>query len=423
MVEFCRERGIAHEICGKVVVAVRTTSAADSPSSTGAAVANGVDVELIGPRAAARARAARRRRGGAARAGRPASPTSPACARHSPTTSSPRGGELRLEHRGRRRRRPDRPRWSCTTTAGDIETERRRQLRRAARRPRRAPARRRRARRRAWRSSRSAASTSSSRPSRSHLVRDADLPGARPAVPVPRRPPHPQHRTAASTPARTPCSRSPARATRGGRSTRTTSPRRVRFAGFRELAAAQWRYGLSEMARSVEPRPLRRCARPPRAGGPRARTSSRRRPACAPRPSTATARLARRLRVLAQQRRPRHCTSSTRRHRPPPRRSRSPITSPTSSCRLRGRADRLGDRNLVGLGAVLAELDLANDLQLDELDADDALQHRVDVLGRRVGHCPRIVVRRFEPVGQVADQTMRPLRVVVHDQAGPRPAR
>ena len=42
-----------------------------------------------------------------------------------------------------------------------------------------------------------------------------DLPGARPGVPVPGRARHARGSTAACTPARTPCSRSPARATRG----------------------------------------------------------------------------------------------------------------------------------------------------------------------------------------------------------------
>jgi L-2-hydroxyglutarate oxidase len=49
MVEFCRERGIAHEVCGKVVVAVTDDERGRLAELHRRCVANGVDVELIGP--------------------------------------------------------------------------------------------------------------------------------------------------------------------------------------------------------------------------------------------------------------------------------------------------------------------------------------------------------------------------------------
>ena len=76
----------------------------------------------------------------------------------------------------------------------------------------------------------------------------------------------------------------------------------LRFSGFRTLAKAQWRYGLSEMVRSREPRQVRRLAVAPRprhrAPRPRAGVERRARPGA---PSRRAPR--RRLRVLAQQRR------------------------------------------------------------------------------------------------------------------------
>ena len=49
MVEFCAEHGVAHEVCGKVVVAVDARRAARLAELHRRCVANGVDVELIGP--------------------------------------------------------------------------------------------------------------------------------------------------------------------------------------------------------------------------------------------------------------------------------------------------------------------------------------------------------------------------------------
>jgi len=49
MVEFCREHGIAHEVCGKVVVAVTADERPRLAELHRRCVANGVDVELIGP--------------------------------------------------------------------------------------------------------------------------------------------------------------------------------------------------------------------------------------------------------------------------------------------------------------------------------------------------------------------------------------
>jgi len=49
MVEFCRDRGIAHEVCGKVVVAVSDDERGRLADLHARCVANGVDVELIGP--------------------------------------------------------------------------------------------------------------------------------------------------------------------------------------------------------------------------------------------------------------------------------------------------------------------------------------------------------------------------------------
>lgn len=49
MVEYCRERGVAHEVCGKVVVAVAADERGRLAELHQRCVANGVDVELVGP--------------------------------------------------------------------------------------------------------------------------------------------------------------------------------------------------------------------------------------------------------------------------------------------------------------------------------------------------------------------------------------
>lgn len=49
MVEFCKEREIAHEVCGKLVVAVSTDEQARLADLHQRCVANGVPVELVGP--------------------------------------------------------------------------------------------------------------------------------------------------------------------------------------------------------------------------------------------------------------------------------------------------------------------------------------------------------------------------------------
>ena len=103
--------------------------------------------------------------------------------------------------------------WS-RTDGGDLLGTPGRGLRRPALRRAR-PARR--APTRACGSSRSAASTPGCGRARRGPGQGPDLPGAGPGVPVPRRARSPAGSTAACTPARTPCSRSPARATRGAR--------------------------------------------------------------------------------------------------------------------------------------------------------------------------------------------------------------
>ena len=80
------------------------------------------------------------------------------------------------------------------------------------------------------------------------------LPGARPAVPVPRRAPHARHSTATCTSARTRCSRSPARATNGDSSTPGTCATRSRFRGSAGSRRDNWRFGVDEMARSLSRR-------------------------------------------------------------------------------------------------------------------------------------------------------------------------
>ena len=49
MVEFCREHGIAHDVCGKVVVATEPSEVPRLEELHRRGVANGVEVELIGP--------------------------------------------------------------------------------------------------------------------------------------------------------------------------------------------------------------------------------------------------------------------------------------------------------------------------------------------------------------------------------------
>lgn len=49
MVEYCRDRGIAHEVCGKVVVATRADELARLSDLESRCAANGVEVERVGP--------------------------------------------------------------------------------------------------------------------------------------------------------------------------------------------------------------------------------------------------------------------------------------------------------------------------------------------------------------------------------------
>ena len=100
-------------------------------------------------------------------------------------------------------------------------------------------------------SSRSAASTPGLGERAAGPGQGPDLPGARPGVPVPRRARHARGSTAASTPARTPCSRWPARATRGAPCEPRSCSGRWPYPGMLRLARQHWRYGLGEMHRSL----------------------------------------------------------------------------------------------------------------------------------------------------------------------------
>ena len=68
--------------------------------------------------------------------------------------------------------------------------------------------------------------------------------------------------------------------------------------------------------------------------------------------------------------------------------------------------DRSGD---VGFGSILAELALGLDRGDLQLDADDRLQHRLDVVGRSVGDCPRSGESRLVVLGQPSHERTLPL--------------
>ena len=173
-------------------------------------------------------------------------------------------------------------------------------------------------------SCRSAASTTSCARSAAHLVRGPDLPGARPALPVPRRAPHPEHPRLACTPAPTPCSPAPARATAGATSSRATWPDAGLpghlAAGPAALARRLGGGGPLAVAATCSPRA---CAGwcPSCATGDLVPARRRR---AGPGADTATARWSTTSSSSATGTR---CTCSTRRRRPPPARWRSPGTS------------------------------------------------------------------------------------------------
>ena len=211
------ERGIAHERCGKVVVATEDAGPrARSTSSSDAGVANGLDgLTPTRPGAPARARAARPRASPACTCRRRASWTTCGVAAE-PGRRADRGsggGEIAA---------PGRASWPCrrkgrrfdlrTSAAATLRAAQLVELRRAALRPRGAPVRRRPA---ACASCRSAASTTTCARAARAPRAQPDLSRARSALPVPRRALHAHGRAAASRPGRTPCWPCGARATGG----------------------------------------------------------------------------------------------------------------------------------------------------------------------------------------------------------------
>ena len=192
MVEFCREHGIEHAVCGKVVVAGDDDRSGATDRAGTTLRANGVRTEMIGPE---RLREIEPHVAGVARAAR---------ARHRDRRLRGRLSRARRRDRGGRRRRSASTARSCPgsetasglvveTTDGPIEA--RRVVTCAGSARRRGGAGRQRTRRRR-------------RPAGHRLPRrvpgaaavafapraHARLPGARPAVPVPRRASHPRGR-------------------------------------------------------------------------------------------------------------------------------------------------------------------------------------------------------------------------------------
>ena len=226
-------------------------------------------------------------------------------------------------HRGRRRRRRARARSCSRRTRGDARGRRGGQLRRAARRPGGPAARppavgaHRAVPRRVPRAG----------PGRGPPRARPGLPGARPRAALPRRAPDPRHRRPACTPARTPCSPWPARATTwGGVDARdlagTLGVRRA--SGGSPAARPQRRRRDGPLA--VAP-PVRRQRAPAAARDRATPTWCRPRPGCARRRCAATAASST---TSCSSGTAGSCTCSTRRHRRRRPRSRSPATSSTS---------------------------------------------------------------------------------------------
>jgi len=80
---------------------------------------------------------------------------------------------------------------------------------------------------------------------------------------------------------------------------------------------------------------------------------------------------------------------------------------PTGDARglgVAGFAQSADDPVPIGLNPVLAHLPLPDDARHRDLDPDDGLQVRIDEVGRRIGHFPRVRPRSLEPGGQPRDE-------------------
>ena len=332
MYRYCAENGIAHERCGKVVVATGERELPALAELERRGIANG----LQGVRRLGRTRSASTSR---------TSPGSPGCScprrassitNRWPSPTPPgrgRGGDVRLDAKvvGCRRSGSE---FVLTTTQGEVTC----------------------------RSLVNCAGLQSDRVARlcgvdpglqivpfrgeyydlgrsaADLVKNLIYPVPGPAVPVPRRPLHPDDRTAAWRPGRTPCSRSAARATRGRASARKTCCEMLGYRG-----SGGWPASITTWARRDVP--VAQQAGVPEgaaAAGPGiavGRTSTRPGRGCGPRRSTRTAR---RWTTSGSSRPSGWCTCSTPRPRRRRRRSASAGRSPAWREELRSGEARSG---------------------------------------------------------------------------------
>ena len=288
MVEYCREHGIAHEVCGKVVVAVDDDERARLVELERRCRVNGVRVESDRARAAPRDRAARRRRSPRCTCSTPASPTTPrVCRVARRARSRTPAARLQLDTAVARRAPSSADGLVVETSRGRVAARRvvtcaglqADRLAVAVSGPGRRGG--------TARSCRSGASTSSSRPSASHLVRTLIYP-----VPDPQFPFLGVHLTRGIDghvhvgPERGARARP-----RGLLVARARLRRRPRHAAvLRAFASSRRSTGATapaEMARSVSKRRFVRALQPAGARGDGRRPRAGARPGCARRRSTA----------------------------------------------------------------------------------------------------------------------------------------
>ena len=274
MVKFCAEHGIPHEVTGKLIVATEREELPRLHALVQRGRENGIAGAGAGPGPDRRVRAAGAGPGRDPRGARPASCDFSAVAGAAAPGGACGARTIRLRRRGSTAiDPPPAAAWRCGTADGlVVRAPGPGQLRRAALRPDRPAGR---ATTRGCGSCPSAASTTSW--PAPELVRGPGLPGPRPGVPLPRRPPDPGHRR-----------RRPRRPQRGARA----GPRGLRLAT-RPAARARGRAGLAGLLAdrraatggTGRARSTARCRSAPSPGRPAAAARASPRPICVPAPA------------------------------------------------------------------------------------------------------------------------------------------